>query len=53
VTLAEIGKRAILAAIKQARGNVSAAKELGIGKTTVYRKIKQYSKSKGRKLRKG
>jgi DNA-binding NtrC family response regulator len=43
VTLAEIEKRAILSAIKRADGNYSAAaRELGIGKTTIYRKLSEY-----------
>ena len=46
MTLAEIEKRAIFAAIKRARGNkVRAAKQLAIGKTTLYRKLKQYELS--------
>lgn len=43
-TLAEIEKQALLAAVEVARGDkLRAAKILGIGKTTLYRKLKQYS----------
>jgi DNA-binding NtrC family response regulator len=53
VTLAEIEKRAIYAAIKSARGNkVRAAKALAIGKTTLYRKLKQYEQALKRKKKK-
>jgi DNA-binding NtrC family response regulator len=47
VTLSEIEKRAILAAIKRAGGNrLRAAEALGIGKTTVYRKLKEYERAR-------
>lgn len=43
-TLAEIERRALLAAVRAAGGdNLRAARMLGIGKTTLYRKLKQYS----------
>jgi two-component system response regulator HydG len=42
-SLAEIEKRAILDTIQQLQGDkLQAAKILGIGKTTLYRKLKQY-----------
>jgi DNA-binding NtrC family response regulator len=42
-TLKELERRAILQALEAARGNrLHAAKLLGIGKTTIYRKIKEY-----------
>ena len=42
-SLAEMEKRAILAALKQLQGDkLAAAKLLGIGKTTMYRKLKEY-----------
>jgi transcriptional regulator of acetoin/glycerol metabolism len=38
-------KRAILASVRKHRGDIyAAAKELGIGKTSVYRKLKVYGK---------
>lgn len=41
--IVELEKRAILGAIEQLNGDkLSAAKLLGIGKTTLYRKLKQY-----------
>jgi DNA-binding NtrC family response regulator len=43
VTLAELERRAILSAIPTLRGDkLLAAKHLGIGKTTLYRKLKEY-----------
>jgi DNA-binding NtrC family response regulator len=43
-TLAEIEKRCLVQALKEAKGNVAkAAKKLGIGRTTCYRKVKAYS----------
>ena len=43
MTLDDIIREAILEAIDRNGGNkVAAAKELGIGKTTVYRLLKQY-----------
>jgi hypothetical protein len=43
VTLAEIEKRAILAAINRAGGNyTAAARELDIGKTTLFRRLSEY-----------
>ncbi|HZQ17901.1 MAG TPA: sigma-54 dependent transcriptional regulator [Terriglobales bacterium] len=42
--IADLERRAILAAIGKLKGDKSkAAKVLGIGKTTLYRKLKQYS----------
>jgi two-component system response regulator HydG len=44
MTLAEIEKNAILQTIDQLSGDkLEAAKVLGIGKTTLYRKLKEYS----------
>jgi DNA-binding NtrC family response regulator len=44
VTVAELEKEAILNAIQQMHGDkLAAAKALGIGKTTLYRKLKEYS----------
>jgi two-component system response regulator HydG len=41
--LAEVEKRAILHAIALLDGDkLEAAKQLGIGKTTLYRKLKEY-----------
>ncbi len=43
LTLAEIERRAVLAAVDAADGDkLQAAKILGIGKTTLYKKLKQY-----------
>jgi two-component system response regulator HydG len=43
-TLAELEKRAILHAITTLNGDkLEAAKQLGIGKTTLYRKLKEYA----------
>ena len=43
VPLAELEKQAIIAALKHLHGDkLSTAKMLGIGKTTLYRKLKQY-----------
>jgi DNA-binding NtrC family response regulator len=43
LTLAQIERRAVLAAIDAADGDkIKAAKILGIGKTTLYRKLRQY-----------
>jgi DNA-binding NtrC family response regulator len=45
MTLAEIEKRAILAALKRNGGNrLAAARELAIGKTTLYRKLQEYAR---------
>jgi len=44
VTLAEIERRAILHALREAGGDkLAAARLLAIGKTTVYRKLKEYA----------
>jgi DNA-binding NtrC family response regulator len=44
VTIAELEKQAILGTIDQLQGDkLMAAKLLGIGKTTLYRKLKEYS----------
>jgi two-component system response regulator HydG len=41
--LAELEKQAILSTIKQLKGDkLLAARLLGIGKTTLYRKLKEY-----------
>jgi len=45
VPLAELERRAILRALAHTGGDkVAAARLLGIGKTTLYRKLKQYEK---------
>ena len=44
VTIAELEKQAILGTIDQLQGDkLTAAKLLGIGKTTLYRKLKEYA----------
>jgi transcriptional regulator with PAS, ATPase and Fis domain len=51
--LAEIEKRAILEAVDKAKGDkLLAAERLGIGKTTLYRKLKEYGRG-GRKKSRG
>jgi two-component system response regulator AtoC len=46
VSLEEIKRRAIFRALGQAKGDrLAAAHLLGIGKTTLYRKLKQYSRN--------
>ena len=43
VSLSELEKRAILQALEQVHGDkLEAARQLGIGKTTLYRKLKVY-----------
>jgi transcriptional regulator of acetoin/glycerol metabolism len=43
MTLAEMEKQAILSAIRTLNGDkLQAARLLGIGKTTLYRKLKEY-----------
>ena len=43
VPIAELEKHAILAALEQLNGDkLLAARMLGIGKTTLYRKLKEY-----------
>jgi transcriptional regulator of acetoin/glycerol metabolism len=43
VSIAEMEKKAILGTIRQLKGDkLMAAKLLGIGKTTLYRKLKEY-----------
>jgi two-component system response regulator HydG len=43
LSLAEMEKRAITQAIEQLHGDkLEAARRLGIGKTTLYRKLKEY-----------
>ena len=43
VPLSELEKRAILQAVEQMHGDkLEAARQLGIGKTTLYRKLKEY-----------
>jgi DNA-binding NtrC family response regulator len=47
MTLAEIEKKAIFAAITRCKGNkLKAARTLAIGKTTLYRKLNEYKKTK-------
>lgn len=54
MTLAETVRRAIMDAVAEAGGNmVLAAKALGIGKTTVYRKMAEYKKVRKKKAKKG
>jgi len=44
ISIAEVEKRAILGTIRQLNGDKpTAARLLGIGKTTLYRKLKEYS----------
>jgi len=46
VPLEELERRAVLQALRQTGGDkVAAAHHLGIGKTTLYRRIKEYAKS--------
>jgi two-component system response regulator HydG len=46
VTLAELEKRAILTTIEQVKGDkLLAARLLNIGKTTLYRKLKEYGET--------
>jgi DNA-binding NtrC family response regulator len=48
VSIAELEKQAILATIRQLKGDkLMAAKLLGIGKTTLYRKLKEYGIAEG------
>jgi len=48
VPLAELEKQAILSTIRQLKGDkLLAARLLGIGKTTLYRKLKEYGLSEG------
>jgi DNA-binding NtrC family response regulator len=43
IPIAKMEKRAILRALRQTNGNkLRAAESLGIGKTTLYRKLKEY-----------
>ena len=44
--LAVTERRAILDAVRMTRNAVDAAKALGIGKTTLYRKLNEYAKDK-------
>jgi two-component system response regulator HydG len=49
--LAELEKRAILRAVRESGGDkVAAARLLGIGKTTLYRKLKQYQLERSQSL---
>ena len=44
IPLMDLERKAILEAIEQLRGDkLMAAKMLGIGKTTLYRKLKEYA----------
>ncbi len=46
ITLAELERRAIFRALHKTRGDkVAAARLLGIGKTTLYRKLKEYEEA--------
>jgi two-component system response regulator HydG len=46
IPLAELEKRAIVSAVQEAGGDkLLAARLLGIGKTTLYRKLKEYGTS--------
>jgi DNA-binding NtrC family response regulator len=46
IPLEELERRAILQALHEAHGDkLAAAHRLGIGKTTLYRKLKQYEGS--------
>jgi DNA-binding NtrC family response regulator len=48
VSIAELEKQAILGTIRQLKGDkLMAAKLLGIGKTTLYRKLKEYGITEG------
>ena len=48
VSIAEMEKHAILGTIRQLKGDkLMAARLLGIGKTTLYRKLKEYGISEG------
>ncbi len=48
VSIAEMEKHAILGTIRQLKGDkLKAAKLLGIGKTTLYRKLKEYGITEG------
>jgi two-component system response regulator HydG len=48
VSIAEMEKHAILGTIRQLKGDkLMAAKLLGIGKTTLYRKLKEYGIAEG------
>jgi two-component system response regulator HydG len=48
VSIAEMEKHAILETIRQLKGDkLMAAKLLGIGKTTLYRKLKEYGIAEG------
>ncbi|MEI9981457.1 MAG: helix-turn-helix domain-containing protein [Edaphobacter sp.] len=48
VSIAEMEKQAILGTIRQLKGDkLMAAKLLGIGKTTLYRKLKEYGITEG------
>ena len=48
VSIADMEKQAILETIRQLKGDkLMAARLLGIGKTTLYRKLKEYGISDG------
>lgn len=48
VSIADLERKAILGTIRQLKGDkLMAAKLLGIGKTTLYRKLKEYGISEG------
>jgi two-component system response regulator HydG len=51
LSIAEMEKNAILSTIRQLRGDkLMAARLLGIGKTTLYRKLKEYGLGEDRSL---
>ncbi len=51
LTIAEMEKQAILNTLRQLRGDkLTAARLLGIGKTTLYRKLKEYGIAEGAEL---
>jgi DNA-binding NtrC family response regulator len=45
IPLAEVERQAILKAIEATGTPVAAAKQLGIGKTTIYRKLAEYAEA--------
>ncbi|HET9742740.1 MAG TPA: helix-turn-helix domain-containing protein [Terriglobales bacterium] len=50
VPIAELEREAIQDALRQTKGDMlTAARLLGIGKTTMYRKVAQYERQKGKK----
>jgi two-component system response regulator HydG len=50
MTWAEMEKRAILTSLKKHKGDrLAVAKELGVGKTTIYRKLAEYGRPRRRR----